>query len=315
MVRFTTGTQLQDCALAFGLPVLDDASFFRALRDAQSSDFLREQFGSGPRSLWRDAPEGKLRDYHALIAKAHEVFRICRASGIEVVEQATVDNLQRLFNSNGVVTLMAHWRGSEFRVPDVLVEPAMFLSRVEQASDIIALTLRGALTPAWRRKLASADNPDDGRKLVADFLNSVLRALAEPLVNDRTGDTRPISVHDATTLEAENRAWLEAWAPQWFQPGNCVELLDGLHNVASIDAVVPKQYQGILDLTVCRSVVLGEALKRTRPQMRILRHRNPVPVARALSIYNAALQLVANGWDYAQAMIDIHSGLLSVRSL
>ena len=194
----------------------------------------------------------------------------------------------------------------------MLVAPDDFLSRVENGADVIARTLREALTPAWRQKLAATDNPDDGRQLVADFLKAALRALAAPLASDQA-DPAPwlVRVHDPTGLEAENRTWIEAWEPGWFQRGNRVELLDGLHDVAGIDAMVPRHYEGIFDLTVCRSVVLGEALKRTRPQMLILRHRYPVPVARALSMYKAALQLVANGWNYAQAVVDIHHGLLT----
>ena len=62
----------------------------------------------------------------------------------------------------------------------------------------------------------------------------------------------------------ENRNVLDSMGSDILLPGNRIELVDGLHSADSFRELIPASFDGVLDLTVCNSVVLIERIKLAR---------------------------------------------------
>ena len=69
-----------------------------------------------------------------------------------------------------------------------------------------------------------------------------------------------------------------------------IELADGLRSVDEFISEIPQDFIGVLDLTVCHSVVLGNAIKRERPEITIAMNRHAASARTRLVLYLAILR-------------------------
>jgi hypothetical protein len=59
------------------------------------------------------------------------------------------------------------------------------------------------------------------------------------------------------------RPALEQRYSSFLAAGSAIEFRDGMHSLAALSAAIPGDYNGICDLTMCRSALLGHILKST----------------------------------------------------
>jgi hypothetical protein len=78
-----------------------------------------------------------------------------------------------------------------------------------------------------------------------------------------------------------------------------------------IDAV-PERFDGIIDLSVCNSIVLGEAIKRRRPECLIITNVRPASPALRLVRYQFIIREIAQvgGDRFTDAATRIHLAML-----
>jgi hypothetical protein len=202
------------------------------------------------------------------VEKVDELIEAANVSRIGVVPRATrADFAQAFASETEVVILVAHWRGSRLAGQDLLRNPETCAAAISHSapSDLpwetmqeIRLRVSAALDdtslklPAPERRSRFADRLN--KKVIR---GSPLPGVIEPAWGEH------VVVSDLW-LETRHRDVLDLCAKDTIVPGNRVELRDGLHSPSSLAALVPEQWAGLIDLGMCRSVVLGHRIKQGR---------------------------------------------------
>jgi hypothetical protein len=233
-----------DCALAIALPL----TFAEFAEDAEAPDrdFVRSVLagsGRGLRDTWAEVYAPKV------VQGCERVAAAARAAGTAVIEGATLADLHGLLSAFSVVCLVGHTTQTPIAPAD-LADSAEILRIIEAGESIVARYLRGRLA-------GQAISPREVDRLAA-FLDDALaetRAwILAPARRERRG--RP-------ELHLE-RVFLEECFRGALRPAPLLELRDGLVTMANLDAAIPPDFAGVLDLSVCNSVAIAELIKRRR---------------------------------------------------
>jgi hypothetical protein len=247
-----------DCALALAIP-LTEAQFLADLDEAAPKDLAKSVRRSVRRRMGQPQSALYAQAYEPLVSLACEVAEEAKALGVTVYRGARLADMAAMLTAHRVVTLVAHWR---FLMLDerAVLDAAGFQARLSAAEivndpdarrPIDALFLgdavvRGAVAPA---ALAAALNR---HMLPGDLYyqwNSGGELEPSPAAAPATGLTRVL---------------LEEMYPGCFVPGLCLELADRLCTAWEFIDQIPDSFDGVLDLTVCNSLILAEALRRRR---------------------------------------------------
>jgi hypothetical protein len=73
-------------------------------------------------------------------------------------------------------------------------------------------------------------------------------------------------------------------------PGRAVEFADGMRTIAEVVTALPRRYAGFLDMTVCNSVILGEAIKAARPHCIVAVNHYPTEPHIRLLLYRRMMR-------------------------
>ena len=163
---------------------------------------------------------------------------IASTLGVNVKLAATAADVAQLFAACRVITILAHWRGPEVTSADIRVDPLTIADQIEFDSNDTAVLLREGLPNGWRAIVASALTGGARTSRLAELLDVRLRYL--PALERTPAGT---NWHmDPSTLRHFNRSRLDAWWPEAFVPGNCLELADGLHPPEILKTLVPDRW-------------------------------------------------------------------------
>lgn len=220
-----------DCALLLAMP-LDRAGFLADLKNP-AKEFVRQFQSHRPNqtadSLWRG--------YERLALQAAQVCDRVASHGVRVQYQASLAGLATAVATSPVVTLFAHWRSALFRADDIV------------SSEIAA---------AYLEKLGGVGVTEDNADLARRF-NALLN-----VPDGRFDDVLPNSAGESAAKERKwyvRRCEIEAKIGWAFQGGAAIEFDEGLHPISKVLTCFPPDFVGVLDLTVCRSVLFGEAVR------------------------------------------------------
>jgi hypothetical protein len=242
-----------ECALAIGIPASRE-ELLAGARSASPSDYARQSAGEAASYA---AEIGAMK---GLVAKA-------RAWGVEVVEGAGLDDLARLTASFHVVTVIAH-------APC----PGVDAGDIRDVGALLGAARAGTTADQKRvRRFLRFAGVDRGPGAPLPTAEAVSAALAGLLWTQRAERGRRVGQLDRTRLE-------DAF-PASFHPAPVLELRDGLHTLSAVRAAIAPGFHGVLDLSVCRSAVLGEALKRTRDDFVVLVTAAPTQPKARLALY------------------------------
>jgi hypothetical protein len=105
---------------------------------------------------------------------------------------------------------------------------------------------------------------------------------------------------------------------QWLWPhlrqAPCVELFDGLRTFEQFCEAVPEGYAGVLDLSMCNSVMVAEELKRQRKQALIVENVFlATPEFRLARFALVIKQLATRPMRYTDAVVRVHRALLELK--
>lgn len=249
---FTDEIAPRDIAVLNGLP-RDAAAFLRDLdlRRQQPTDgrgdFASLQVPQFSTSAERDA----LARRHAKLVDS--LLSTASASGISpsrIFEEADLDALAAAFESGArVVVLVAHWRSCWFSksdfAPDIWPQVSARLVNNDQA---IARALSDHLSSIDEEASPSAGH-------LSDLFNEFVTALGS---EDDQGIVR-----DA----------LDVFLRGCVAPGNGLELRDGIHKSSLLASIIPSDWSGVVDLGVCESFDLAQAIKAGRQDRRVLTNK------------------------------------------
>lgn len=287
-----------DCALAVGLPLTRD-EFMRGL--TSDRDFSRHvkrtnfRHGLSEEYYWEEV-------YGPVTETMRRVCNRVEKAGVAVRQSLTLGNLAELVRAYRVVTLVGHWRFMAL-VPEDLLDTCRIFEALRSPEGVlceaIAAAVRRRSTEVWKE-----GHPGSPGILLAS-LNEMIRdahlwyqrgggALArEPTEEDLQRLTRPA---------------LEQAFPTLIRQGLAIELSDGMHTIGEIVDAIPAAFDGLLDLTICNSVILGAAIKRARPGCTAAVSRYSVEIAVRTALYGLIIEeLRRGGLSFMDAMVRVHS--------
>jgi hypothetical protein len=287
-----------DCALAVALPL----TFEEFARDAVSphKDFARSVVANSGRSVdaaWRELYEPKVMSlYTRVVARAESL-------GVTVVPRVTADALRALLERFHVVSLFAHSRLAPVR-PDDIVMPTGILETIEAGDLVVTVHLRDLFaTQQWASDEAVL------RDQLADALD---RSLEPSRAWSASTVARDDSDRPAHYL---NRVMLEDALGAALRPAPLLELRDGLVTHGELLAMIPGDFDGVLDLSVCNSVALGESIKRRRPHCLVVENMFLARIDLRLVRYGLVVsQLAREPARFTDALLEIKRALLKDRS-
>lgn len=228
----------RDCAVLLAIPLTRSA--FLAAHGDPCRDFCRQFDPVGgqtsPATIWALCFEDVARS-------VDRATSVVERLGVTVIRDASLRDWSEALTRYRVLTLVAHWRFVSIAASDVV--------------DPVALRCRAALRDGEvTRRVDDALRTTDG---TADEIAAALDALCAPAARRYSAKDRKGSNDD----RGLSRVFLEQVLPGLRHAG-AIEFADGLCTAGEVIEATPHGYPGVIDLTVCNSILLAELLRRTR---------------------------------------------------
>jgi hypothetical protein len=301
-------TKPHQCALALAIP-LNRNDFFAGLDFNTQKDFIkslaRRNSALTEDALWETV-------YARTIKTVTSVAQAVSAQGVTVITNVTLSNVRELFEQFQVVTLVAHWRSAQFHLADFLNPKQLIQTLIQPSTPSIEAFVR-TLPQSWisniRKLEANDDNISILSKTLAKDFNTFLESLKlhPDLVPNQTGQT---TVYDIDYQKYLNRLVIDRVFESLISPGNQIEFFDQLHSIDNFVTAIPQNYSGLIDFTVCNSVLIGNVIKRQRHCIVIV-NKEPTTLEFRMVIYKGIIELLSRlDIDYMNAAAIIHNQIL-----
>lgn len=287
---------VSSAALIFGIPITQ-AEFAHSL--------ARDREGTLTAQLrWRYpklTADGLWEQYEPYAALACSVAADVSRAGVHVVHAATAADATRTIQQVRVATLVTHWRSALFLPSDIADASAIFAalgdptSPLTQALADLAVD-RDALTSA-ARGAASPDRRSFRGELAAAFNDAIQRAAESrlPRADDALAEGRRL-----TEQQGEYRRWRDLVVhalPDAFTGSDGIEFGGAFCDSEAFVNLLSPAYAGLLDLTICHSILLGEDTKRRCPGSTCLLNAAVTPLDVRLAIYRQIVRRMARSPD------------------
>lgn len=300
-------TPPSECALAFVIPT-DEAEFARDLRRGPDRDFTFD-FAGRP-DVVDDGAVRRNYDlrYRPEVEVIADVVATASPLGVGVIRGLDPADLGELCRRFSVINLVAHWKPANVYWDDVR-DPIELAARLGEGRDPIWAAIRGLLSPEETRAIRE---PGVTRRrlqgLLADALNRFV-------MHDGVDPEAPRASRDHRTYRNRDRLDAAVSDPRVLEPGNRVEFSDGRHAVNAVVARLPADFDGVLDLSVCYSVFLAEAVRRRCPRCRrIIANEDATAPRFRLLVYKYVYKLLAaQPYDYLAVLGELRERLAAER--
>jgi hypothetical protein len=286
-----------DCALLFAIPLTKE-EFFEDSRSSSNKQYARlfrmRLAGLSDEDVWA-------RYKTAVVQPAVSVQSFIQTRGVFTAGRATAEVWHTTLRHRPVVSLVAHWHGAGFTV-DMLERVPELIQEIKAAKGPAGRAMARALIAAAPSHLGSLDT-------LTRVLNAALRATAVIPEELQAGDVWV--ENDPDQILDRNFEVLRTEFPHWeLQPAG-MELADGIYPVTEMVSTFSHCYEGTLDLRMCHSIILGEAIKRAAPQARLVMNRRPVTPSVQLPLYQEVVQMLeTKRYDFAGAVTSLQNALM-----
>jgi hypothetical protein len=300
--RFTDPTFPEDCALLVAPPLCREA-FECDVRAAQLDVPAPQARGDYAFQLARRSRhEGDLdaawREDGAVVARlCLQAMSDARSVGVRVHEGDLSSLSNALRQNPRAVVIIAHWRGCRIAATDLRLDALPQTLDSLSRADPFERELRNLMT----RFLDSAHGrPRAG--VLADLLSrTICEEAGHSVPDDDIVELDTFMDHpERAALIGAVRDRVDCMLPNLVVPGNCIEFRDGYHKPDAIAAVFPEHWSGIVELSVCFSMVLARRIKQCRTDRRIITNERAKDPERCLpELRETFLRLTARKDNYA----------------
>ena len=231
-------------------------------------------------NYWRDV-------YHPLVVEPmKEMLDYAREVGTEVAD-GTLENLRRCSSEKQVLIIMAHWKDSKVKIEDL--DPVLPASQWQHLAAQGSSPLAHWLTIELKRHCP-----------VSSVLN---KALAADLAGDVATSLTSIIQESPVTRAARRRDEIDALFRGAIQPGNRLELLDGLHSKETFELALADAFEGTIDFAACTSTILADHVAHSRSnRVRTVQAQNPIEFVATAIVVKGTLELLTSGmFSYQEA--------------
>ena len=290
-----------ECALLVA-PPLDFESFEKDVEMAGPSIPAKQARGDYAFQMVRALPEPDvmtawLKDGKFVASLCRELISDAESVGVKVYKEATRQQLIEATNDGvSVVVLVAHWRGSRVGATDLRMEAVSdVLAKLQTSCDTFERNLFNQLDP-----IMSASETAPKASVIADEISAV--------ICEQAG--YPTSRPDDGFMNAPDRAGaigaVRDRVDEFLVPGNCLEFRDSYHKASAVAGMFAEDWAGVVDLAVCHSMYLAEAIKSGRDDRRILTNELDKQPERCLpELRETFLRLSSGGQNYIKLRMKV----------
>lgn len=292
-----------DCALALAIP-LTRGRFLTDLAQPAERDLVFRF--RNDRGLERADPEFCWQVYEAEeVALVAAVCETVAQRGVTVAHDVDLTQLSLLLAQFSIVTLVAHFHFVEFKIEDI-EEPLAILDSLREPATELHREIRGRVIDLDPELLAdSGDCVGSLRSRLCNVFRTIANQ-AEKLYWDADVQTSyDGETHFRTRL---TRSELERAFPAFIKPALVIELSDGLHTTPELVKAIPKEFSGLLDLTVCNGVIPAAAIRDQRRTCLVAGSRKQVELRERMYLYGLKIDSLANKpRPFIDVIKEIHS--------
>lgn len=276
----------KDCVLALGF--------------STNPDQLMSELSACYKDFAKSIKRGAKLNEQALYKKMAEFtalyqsnIHIIRNLGVTVLENCTAVDLRQLPQCK-ILTLMSH-----FKPPTILSEDILNADDIEQN-----IRNRPALFGKFFTGIDSGNNADNLRKVLNDII-------LDAHFFKKAGLSTFITEHEELKLPEIyirylNRIALEKVFPSAIAKGCLVELYDGLFSIKDIISVIPAYFTGIIDLSICHSIIVQDEVKRVEPRRYAFATEEPLRLDFKIIFYKGLMQQLSSvPNDYVSAYFEM----------
>ncbi len=298
-----------ECALAVTIPLTRER-FMAALARPNETDLVHHFVAerglekADPQFCWEVYDEDE-----ATLVKA--VCSLVEPLGVTVCYDARLLDLTSLLTRFRVVTLVAHWRFVPVRAEDIS-DPRRLLQALESPQTYVQKSIRKRFelldpalidTETWRQ-LDTSELERRVAKVIAETADEAEALYAESEAESNEPDELADGLADRLT-----RLEIEQAFPDAISPARVVEFEGTIHTVPELTQAVPEEFNGLLDLTVCNSVIPAAAIRLVRPNCLLAGNRRPAELRARMYLYGLQISLLARKpMSFVEAIKQVHSG-------
>ena len=226
---------------------------------------------------------------------------------VKVYPRVKLTEIGPICRRHPVVAIVAHWEYLLMPPGDVL-DVALFRS-------LLGVDDNGETAHPPDPKSLSAALQRDPAIVAAKTKESLSAALSARLGANWTYQAQgeEIGIAPAKVLAGDlNRPLLEEYFPGCFAKGHSLELTDGRCTAHEFIEQLDDSFADVLDLTVCYSMMLAEAIKRSRPNSNVICSVGLQTIdARLVMLKWIIRVLKAESQPYEDASAFVHSALMA----
>jgi hypothetical protein len=255
------------CALLLSMPSSRAEFFDGVVQGAYCSDYLSQTVGADVRHedkarLLRRAEHNWERGYQQICQEADGLIAIAERLGVHVVRAATLEDLRRCSAQFSTLILFAHWKGSTIYLRDVRAHVLSIGSALRSTTHPLSQWLVDEFSrSAPYAKTASR------KEFARQFLNFVNILIESERVLHAVPGLLPERL---LTLFGESPLFSKTMSRDLLdealsiEPGNKLELFDGLHSPGVVEQTIAASFRGTLELAGCQSAVLASFIRNKR---------------------------------------------------
>jgi len=272
-----------------GIP-LTEQNFQRKLKIGNDGNFA-SSFAAGVSEQLAWAAYQRVAELVERIASESESL------GVTVMRTALLAHLTRATKVFKVVTVVSQWRSALFKETDVRQPDRLFQ----------ALQCENSNTSAVLRSFCP-----DFQFRGAGSISSIVEALNRAISTGLSFDQNQLGARtQAEATLMQRRAAVEETIPAALVGGPGVEFDDQFHSIVEVVRAIDESFSGVLDLTICNSVMLAQAAHEKCAEALVLCNEQVTYADFRLPLYLAVIRFLARRpQPYEDANYRVREGLL-----
>jgi hypothetical protein len=292
----------RDCAIAVAIPLTFD-QFCTELSEWPDKDFAHSFIRSYPKqsaaNVWSAALD-------SIAGRVLDILREVSELGVYVHWNTKLDDLCRLFAEYRVVTVLTHWRPG-WVFPNHVMDARRLADKVAEGTSRVGVLLREQLAQDW----ADSKTTEIEEKAYGIRFSRAANQLLK--IGNFGPSGCPPSWHQSLNSSYRvhaNRVVLDQEFPSELVPGNRAQFFDGMRSAKELASIVPRNFRGVFDLTVCNSVMVAEEVKR-HGRVTCLANEREVDLTLRTEIYRQAIQVISEfPCEYSEAVRDVRVAMV-----
>ena len=210
-----------------------------------------------------------------------------RQLDVDVHLRTTASKFKEYLGHYQVAIILAHWKGEKVYASDILLPCELTFKLLTDSSDEVDY-LRQLIGFVKLNDIIAAVKQDASVELT-----NLLTETFNELINEYDFSGTDVWEQDIQKRKARNRDYLVQVFGRSLCPGNGVEFFNGLVSAQGFVDRVPNAYNGVLDITICYSVILANMLNRERRNCICISNENELTPSFQLTRLLAICQLMS----------------------